>query len=123
MEIAHTRRGTLTVDPSLAHLQAELARIDLAIHKAIRRWQIAGQDPADAFRGLTIQEGEANTLLARPMGSNWGDSVNLPDAEARDLAAAEAWVVRQAKQRAAEARRRDRQLPRLEHLATAFELD
>jgi hypothetical protein len=121
MELACTP-AALTPDPSLAHMQAELARIDVSIQQAVRRWQLAGQDPADAFRGLTIREDEADSLLARPLGTNWGASIALPDEEAQALAAAEAEAARQAQYRAAEARRQGQPL-RLEQLAAAFDLD
>ena len=48
---------------SLQHLQAELARIDLLIQREILRWQLAGQDPGDGFRGLHISGEEACRLL------------------------------------------------------------
>jgi len=40
-------------DSGFECLQAELARIDLLIHREIACRQRAGQDPSDAFRGLT----------------------------------------------------------------------
>ncbi len=60
------------IDLALLHLQAELARIDVFIQRAVRRWQLAGQDPADAFRGLHVSDADANALLSRPFGSSWG---------------------------------------------------
>jgi hypothetical protein len=41
---------SLKHDISLRHLQAELARLDILLQREVRRWQIAGQDPADPFR-------------------------------------------------------------------------
>ncbi|HEY3475498.1 MAG TPA: hypothetical protein VGK56_12870, partial [Anaerolineales bacterium] len=70
-------------DISLQHLQAELARIDLLIQRAVRRWQLAGQDAADTFRGLYVSDTEAGLLLQHPFGSNWGATVVLPEAEER----------------------------------------
>jgi len=46
---------------------------------------LAGQDQADAFRGLYISDAEAGHLLQRPFGSNWGESVLLPEAEERQF--------------------------------------
>ena len=66
-------------DVSLSHLLAELSRIDLLIRRQVQRWQAAGQNPEDAFRGLYISDGEASALLERPIGSNWGAAVRLPD--------------------------------------------
>lgn len=60
------------VDLSLEHVQTELSRIDLLIRRAVQRWQLADQDPLDAFRGLHISAAEANSLLARPFGAHWG---------------------------------------------------
>jgi len=73
------------LDPGLEHLWAEFARIDILIQRAVRRWQLAGQDQADAFRGLYISDAEAGHLLQRPFGSNWGESVLLPEAEERQF--------------------------------------
>jgi len=64
---------------SLGHLQAELARIDILIRRAVRRWQLAGQDSADTFRGLYVSDAEAAHLLQRPFGSNWGQIILLSD--------------------------------------------
>lgn len=66
---------------SLKHLQADLARIDILLQHAVRRWQYAGQDAADAFRGLYVSDAEVEQLLHRPFGSNWGQSSRLPEQE------------------------------------------
>src|SRR5512140_3486327 len=70
-------------DPGLEHLWAEFARIDILIQRAVRRWQLAGQDQADAFRGLYVSDAEVDHLMQRPFGSNWGEIVRLPEAEER----------------------------------------
>ena len=57
------------MDSSLAYLQAELALIDVLLRRAVMRWQQAGQDPADAFRGLYVSDEGAGALLARPQAS------------------------------------------------------
>ena len=54
------------------HLQAELARIDVLLQRLAARWQAAGQDPGDAFRGLYVSDGEASALLNRSFAGNWG---------------------------------------------------
>src|SRR5258707_11467275 len=74
---------------SLNHLQAELARLDVRIQREVRRWQLAGQDPTDTFRGLKVTDDEVQGLLARPFGTSWGQSVDLAE-EAEAYAAAEA---------------------------------
>ncbi|HXF62552.1 MAG TPA: ATP-binding protein [Caldilineaceae bacterium] len=62
------------------YLQAELARIDQRVRAAVARWQQAGRDPNDAFRGLVIGDEEAESLLSLPFGGNWGDLVSNGDA-------------------------------------------
>ena len=84
-----------TNDLNLKHLQAELARIDILIQHQIRCWQLAGQDPADTFRGLYVSDTEVQHLLARPLAGNWGQSVALPEAEARAFAKAKVHSERQ----------------------------
>ena len=55
----------------------------------MRRWQLAGQDPADTFRGLYVSDDEVESLMARPLGSNWGRTVTLPAPETQTFAEAE----------------------------------
>ncbi len=64
---------------SFSHLLAELGRIDLLIRRQVQRWQAAGQNVEDAFRGLYVSDGEAVALLDRPLGGNWGASVQLTE--------------------------------------------
>lgn len=61
-------------DLSDIHLQAEFARMDLLIQQQVLRWQLAGQDMSDTFRGLYVSDSEANALLNRPLGGNWGQA-------------------------------------------------
>ncbi len=109
-------------EASLRHLQAELARIDAHIRREVRRWQLAGQDPADPFRGLHLSDAEAGLLSERPFGASWGQMAALPPEEAEAFAQAEAQAARQAQQLAEAARQAGHAL-RLEHLAAAFGLD
>lgn len=62
----------------MAHLEAELARIDILLDREVQRWKLAGQDVNDAFRGLYISDVEAEKLLRLPMGTSWGQSAPLP---------------------------------------------
>jgi SpoVK/Ycf46/Vps4 family AAA+-type ATPase len=103
-------------------LQAELARIDVLLRREIRRWRLAGQDPTDAFRGLYVSDAQADALLARPFGTNWGQTVALEPEEAQAFAKAQAQAARQV-QSLAETARCQGHTPRLEHLAIAFGLD
>ena len=109
-------------DLSLKHLQVELARIDLRIQGEVRRWQLAGQDPADTFRGLYVSEAETIALLNRPFGVDWGQLVALDPAESQALAEAEAKLAGE-RQSLLETARREGQALRLHVLALAFCLD
>jgi AAA+ superfamily predicted ATPase len=109
-------------DLSLRHLEAELARIDARIRRAVHCWQLAGQDPGDAFRGLYVSDAEAEMLLEQPLGTHWAQTVAPKSREARAFAKAEAQASHQA-QSVAEAAHRQGQVVRLEHVATAFGLD
>jgi AAA+ superfamily predicted ATPase len=66
---------------SLRHLYAELARLDVLIRREVQRWQLAGQDPGDIYRGLYISDDQAEALLAREAGSNCWHQVLLEPAE------------------------------------------
>ncbi len=109
-------------DLSLSHLQAELARIDVLLRREIRRWQMAGQDPADAFRGLYISDDEANALLDRPFATSWGQTVALDPAEEQAFSDALLQTAQQAQSLAETARQQGHPL-RLGHLAHVFGLD
>jgi AAA+ superfamily predicted ATPase len=107
------------VDLSLKHLQAELARIDVLIRREVRRWQIAGQDFGDAFRGLKVSDADANALMARPLATSWGHTAALDPLEAQALAEAEAQAAREA-----QALLQSSPQPlRLSRLAATFDLD
>src|SRR5688572_10227986 len=113
---------TVGSDMSLQHLQAELARIDIQIQQAVWRWRLAGQDPADTFRGLYISDMEVDRLLTRPLGSNWGAMVDLPPEEALALAEVEAQAAAEA-QAVFEQVQAQGKTPRLAQLVTTFGLD
>jgi hypothetical protein len=76
------------MDLSLKQLGAELVRIDVLIHREVRRWQLAGQDPTDAFRGQYVSDAEANALVRRPFGTSWGQSAALSPKERQTYATA-----------------------------------
>lgn len=97
-------RAAEPADPDLAHLQLEMARLDMLLAVAVDRWQQAGRDPNDAFRGLVVTDEEASQLLALPFATHWGDRSGeaLP---AKDVAA----------ERLGDGM--DRQIARLEQLA------
>jgi ATP-dependent 26S proteasome regulatory subunit len=110
------------VEASLRHLQAELVRIDVRIRREVRRWQLAGQDPADSFRGLHLSDAEAGLLSERPFGASWGQMAALPPDDTEAFAQLEAQAAHQAQQ-LAEAAWQEGQVLRLERLATTFGLD
>jgi AAA+ superfamily predicted ATPase len=109
-------------DRNLQHLQAELGRIDILIRREVRRWQLAGQDPSDDFRGLYLSDDQAESLLARSFGASWGQMVELAPEEAQAFASAQAEAAQRAEALAKTVRKQG-QLTRLEHLAATFGLD
>ncbi|MGD8626191.1 MAG: AAA family ATPase, partial [Anaerolineae bacterium] len=117
-----TTQAPMEARLNLALLHAELARLDILLSHEIRRWQLAGQDLADAFRGLHISEAEAAGLLARSPGESWGETVSLPPDEQESLATALDRVEEQI-QTLVELAHRHEKTPGLEHLAVAFGLD
>ena len=113
----------MAFDPLLSpqHLQAELARLDARLQREVYRWQLAGQDPEDSFRGLKVSADEAAGLLARPLATSWGQSVG-PGRDAQPLREAEAGAAREV-ERLEQAAAASGHTLRLQHLARAFELD
>ncbi|MBN1147937.1 MAG: ATP-binding protein [Anaerolineales bacterium] len=109
-------------DLSLLHLQSELARIDILLQRAVRRWQLAGQDPADSFRGLYISDASADALLARPLGASWGATASINQAEQQAYEQALARISRQSESLIQTARAQSQCL-RLERLREAFGLE
>jgi ATP-dependent 26S proteasome regulatory subunit len=112
----------IEVNLSLKHLLAELARIDLLLQRQIQRWQEAGQDPGDAFRGLYVSDQEAQALISRPVSSHWGDTISGdnhsqadPFAQALQEASLQAHAL-------AEAARHQNHPPRLSRLIETFGL-
>ncbi len=69
--------------PNLTHLNLEylgleISRIDLLVRREVRRWQLAGQDLDDTYRGLYISDHETNHLVSRPLAVSWGQTMDLP---------------------------------------------
>jgi hypothetical protein len=106
----------------LQHLQASLSRLDLSIQRAIRRWQLAGQDPSDPFRGLRVSDAEAQALLARPLASHWGQRVELDALEAAAFDQAERAAITTVRNIEQAAQQHGARL-HLHELATTFQLD
>jgi SpoVK/Ycf46/Vps4 family AAA+-type ATPase len=63
------------------YLHMQLLRIDLLIRKAVRQWELSGQDFSEKFRGLFLSEKNIQDILNRPIGGNWGTGIDLPAQE------------------------------------------
>jgi len=63
------------------YLHLQLLRIDLLIRKAVRRWELSGQDFSEKFRGLFLSEKNIQDILNRQIGGNWGTGIDLPTGE------------------------------------------
>ncbi len=79
---------TRTIDLDLEYLQAVLSWLDTCLVREVRCWQLAGQNPADRFRGLYISDDEALALTRRGVGSHWSTGVSLPKDEHSKLESA-----------------------------------
>lgn len=64
------------------YLKAVLSWLDARLEREVYRWQLAGQDPADRFRGLRISDPEALALTRRSPGEHWGSNVTLSEEDA-----------------------------------------
>ncbi len=112
---------TTNLDFNLQHFEAELARLDILIQRAIHHWRLAGQDPADNFRGLYIADAEIDQLFNRPLGHNWGHTVTSTEGEGQAYTKA----LRQAEQnirQLLESIQQQNQTTGLMHLASTFHL-
>ena len=78
------------IDLDQAYLQAALSWLDARLEQDIRRWQLAGQDPDDRFRGLHISDSQALNLVQRRVGTQWGSGISLPAEEEKKLKKAQA---------------------------------
>ncbi len=105
----------------MQHIQNNLARIDLILHREILRWRAAGQDPNDAFRGLYVTDEEVTALLERPMGSNWGELAELQTDLNQDFDASYDRI-QQRIESVADKIRAGGSTPRLTHLQDSFHL-
>lgn len=110
------------INLNLNYLRSELTRLDLMLQRQTRRWQLAGQDPNDPFRGLHLSATEAESLLARPFGSNWGQTIELPPEEVEAFNQAEAAARQQSSELADTAARQNIPL-RLRQLQKTFGLN
>jgi ATP-dependent 26S proteasome regulatory subunit len=112
----------LEAELDLRYLQVELARMDILIQRELHRWQLAGQNPQDAFRGLYISDSDANALIRRPLGTSWGQTISLAPEENQAFEAALERANFQI-QELSELAHNEGKTPRLEQLAADFKLD
>jgi hypothetical protein len=112
----------METDLNFQHLQAELTRIDRWLQRAVQRWRLAGQDPADTFRGLYLSEEAVDALLERPLHTNWGQLTQLSPAEEEAYRRLTAQASAEVKAIAAHAKAAGQRL-RLYELAQAFGLE
>ncbi len=113
-------------DLSFLHLQVELMRVDLLIHRAIQLWQSANSERGlENFRGHYIGDAEITALLQKPLGANWWQPTEPITSDNH------AEILRQADRQIQSLRRtasEQGKILRLDHLAatfglTRFELD
>jgi hypothetical protein len=122
-KVSNTTTGDSTeLNLNIEHLKAELARIDVSIRRQVHCWQLAGQDPADNFRGLYVSDAEVEGLLARSFGSNWGQLVSLAPEEQQLFEQARLEAVQVIRSVIEKAQSQTHSL-RLARLATTFGLD
>ncbi|RPI87135.1 MAG: ATP-binding protein, partial [Chloroflexi bacterium] len=105
-----------------AYLEAELARLDLLIRREVIRWQMSGQETANAFRGLSITDTEADILSSLPFGTSWGQSANIPEEVNNQFIELSEIVRKQAQDTAEEAKKKSVHL-RLISIVNTFGLD
>lgn len=109
-------------DFDFQYLQVELARIDVLIRREVLRWQMAGQNPADTYRGLSVSAQDAAALLTRPFGTSWGQTVEFDPGQVQAFSDALAQAAGQSEAIIEQAWQQGQTL-RLEYLATVFGLD
>ena len=63
-------------------------RVDVLLHREVWRWQKAGQDITDVFRGQYVSDQEAGELVKRPFATSWGQTIALNKEEAKAYSSA-----------------------------------
>jgi ATP-dependent 26S proteasome regulatory subunit len=111
--------ATYTDEFNLAYLEFELHWVNLVVQKCVAKWELAGQDPRDPFRGLRIDPSEAGVIASQPPCGNWGDAGPLP--EEQELAYANQFDALNARRAQVMDRARDQQV-RLRLAALSSEL-
>jgi hypothetical protein len=111
------------MSPDLNHryLFSELARLQVLLRRRVLLWQQAGQDFADPYRGLYINDQTAQELTQRTPLHTWAQTAALPDEAEANLAAATR-KAQEASRKVTQQMQAARQPPRLVSLAQAFGL-
>lgn len=114
---------TTNPDPDLhmAHLQAELTRIDVLVRRQVVRWQRAGEDPAESFRGLHTSDARATSIAHQRALTCRAADVRLSDQEEQQLAGEYVRAAEETNRLVADAHAQGHPT-RLEHLAGTFGL-
>jgi len=104
------------------YLRAHFLRIDILIRREVQRWLKAGQDPNDDYRGMYVTQTEVESLLERPFGTSWGQSINLPADEEDNFEAQQKDAKKQIKTLSKQFQKQGRR-PRLQAVVEDFGLD
>ena len=104
------------------YLILKLARIDLLLRREIHRWRLAGQDPADDFRGLYVSDAAVDAMLEMPFGNTWADVAPGDPGEEESFSQALAQAEQVAEKVSREIQQAGKR-PRLDQLISTFKLD
>ncbi len=106
---------------NLSFLYLNLLRIDLFIRSAMRRWELAGQDISEKFRGLFVSEETIQDILRQPIGGNWGSIAVVSPEEVQQFEQLQLQVNEEIINKRKEAKEKDINL-RLDQFANIFNL-
>lgn len=73
-------------DLEYEYLAAVFGYLDALLEEKMLRFQLAGQDPKDRFRGLYLKDADALNTLKLGFGNEWGSEVELPADPAKIIA-------------------------------------
>jgi hypothetical protein len=73
------------VEIEQTYLKIILEWLDTRLEGEVRRFQLAGQDPSDRFRGLRISDADALELSRRAPGTTWSTGMALPQDDEKRL--------------------------------------
>jgi hypothetical protein len=93
-----------TMNLERTYLKTSLSWLDARLERLILRWQLAGQDPTDRFRGLYVSDSKALELVHQEFGMGWGAGLGLPPNTIEALETREAAALREMERLEEEAR-------------------